>query len=157
MVMALLSLWILSVMPSVDSCKAVVHEANATMMDVATPFDEWGDIPFRDEKARLDNAAIYLQKDMPRYVIYLVIYAGSRACVGEARERGIRAKKHLMSRGVPARQVVWIDGGYRSEVSTTVWIWPPEEPPPVPSPEQTLKLSEVKLEKNCKIKFRGSR
>jgi len=140
------------------SCKATVDESNATVMvDVATPFDEWGDIPFRDEKARLDNAAIYMQKDVPQSVIYLLIYAGSRACPGEARERGIRAKKHLMSRGVPPGQVVWIDGGYRREISTTVWIWPPAVAPPVASPELTLKPSEVKIERNCKIKYRGGR
>src|SRR5687768_16873753 len=89
-------------------------------------FDEWGDIPFGDEKARLDNAAIHLYNRLPRNIIYLVIYAGQRACVGEAKARGIRAKKHLKSRGIPPAQVVWIDGGHQRKVITEVWIWPPE-------------------------------
>lgn len=89
-------------------------------VQIADPvkFDEWGDIRFSDEKARLDNAAINLQRSMPRNIIYLVVYAGQTSCVGEAKARGVRAKKHLVSRGIPTDQVVWIDGGYQSEVAT---------------------------------------
>ena len=119
-----------------------------------TKFDEWGDIPFRDEKARLDNAAIYHQKQMPRNIIYLVISAGQTACAGEAKARGIRAKKHLMSRRIPPEQVVWIDAGHQREVTTVVWVWPPEIGKPSVFPEFNLKPSEVRLEKNCRIKRR---
>lgn len=125
-------------------------------LQIADPvkFDEWGDIPFSDEKARLDNAAITLHNQLPRNIIYLVIYAGQRACVGEAKARGIRAKKHLMSRGIPPAQVVWIDGGYQQEVTYEVWIWPPELGKPFANPELNLKPSEVEFEKNCRIKYR---
>lgn len=116
-------------------------------------FDEWGDILFGDEKARLDNAAIYLH-NQPRNIIYLVIYAGQTACVGEAGARGMRAKKHLLSRGIPSAQIVWIDGGHQREVSTEVWIWPPEMDKPSANPGLNLKPSEVELEKNCRIKYR---
>jgi hypothetical protein len=120
-------------------------------------FDEWGDIPFSDEKARLDNVAINLKKLMPRNIIYLVIYAGQRACVGESKARGVRAKRHLVSRGIPPAQVVWIDGGHQREATTEVWMWPPGMDKPSPNPELNLKPSEVKFEKNCRIKYRAGR
>jgi hypothetical protein len=119
-------------------------------------FDEWGDILFSDEKARLDNAALQL-KQAPSNIIYLVVYAGQVACPGEAKARGLRAKKHLMSRRIPPAQVVWIDGGYQKEVTTEVWIWPPDVGKPSVFPEFNLKPAEVTLEKNCKIKRRPSR
>jgi hypothetical protein len=118
-------------------------------------FDEWFDIPFSDEKARLDNAAFQLQRD-PGYIIYLVIYAGQRACVGEAQARGIRAKNYLTRKhGIKSNQIVWIDGGYRMEVTVEVWIWPPDMIKPSVFPEFDLKPSEVKLNKRCRIKYRG--
>ena len=119
-------------------------------------FDEWGEILFSDEKARLDNAALTVRKQLPRNIIYLVIYAGQRACVGEAKARGVRAKKHLVARGIAPAQVVWIDGGYQRKLRTEVWIWPPEMGKPSVFPEFNLKPSEVRLEKNCKIKRRRS-
>ena len=134
----------------------VQEPSNPQLPRIGDPvkFDEWVDILFSDEKARLDNAALYLKKQMPRNVIYLVIYAGQTACAGEARARGIRAKKHLMSRRIPPAQVVWIDGGHQRDVRTEVWIWPPEIRLPSVFPEFNLKPSEVRLEKNCKIKRR---
>lgn len=116
----------------------------------AVKFDEWADIPFSDEKARLDNAALTVQKRMPRNIIYLVIYAGQRACIGEAKARGIRAKKHLVSRGIPPAQVVWIDGGHQRKLRTEVWIWPPEMGEPSVFPEYNLKPNEVRVERNAR-------
>ena len=128
--------------------------SNSQLTQIADPkFDEWGDIPFSEEKARLDNAAIQWQ-GQPRYIIYLVIYAGQRACIGEAKARGERAKNHLVKRHVLADHVVWVDGGWKKEVSTEVWMWPPRIRKPSVFPEFNLKRSEVKLEKNCKIKWR---
>lgn len=130
--------------------------ASAQDLRIADPvkFDEWADIAFSDEKARLDNAALTVQKQMPRNIIYLVIYAGQIACVGEAKARGIRAKKHLVSRGIAPAQVIWIDGGHQRKLRTEVWIWPPEIGEPSVFPEFNLKPSEVRLERNCKIKRR---
>lgn len=123
--------------------------------DVFT-FDEWHDLVFSDEKARLDNISI-AWKDHPRNIIYLIIYAGKRACVGEAKARGIRAKNYLMKRNVPASNIVWIDGGWKNEVTTDVWIVPPRVEKPSIFPEFNLKVSEVTFETGCKIKYRGGR
>jgi hypothetical protein len=126
-------------------------------LGIADPvkFDEWHDLVFSDEKARLDNISI-VWKDQSRNIIYLVIYAGKSACVGEAKARGRRAKNYLVKRNVPASHIVYIDGGWKNEVTTEVWIWPPNVGKPSIFPEFNLKAAEVKLEKGCKIKYRGS-
>ena len=56
------------------------------------PFDSYGDISWEDEKAHLDNFAIALQHD-PDSIGYIIVYAGRRACVGESKDRTLRAKE----------------------------------------------------------------
>lgn len=129
--------------------------SNSTFgIDGPRRFDEWHDLVFKYEKARLDNISI-VWREQSRNIIYLVIYAGKTACVGEAKARGIRAKNYLIKRKVRAGNIVWIDGGWRDEVTTEVWIWPPEVGEPLTFPE--LESSDVKFEKGCKIKYRGGR
>ncbi len=123
-------------------------------IDEPTKFDEWHDLLFSDEKARLDNISITWREES-RNIIYLVIYAGKRACVGEAKARGMRAKDYLIKRNVPASNIVWIDGGWKNDVTTEVWIWPSEVEKPLIFPRFNLKASEVRFEKGCKIKYRG--
>jgi len=101
-------------------------------------FDEWHDLLFSDEKARLDNISI-AWRDQSRNIIYLVIYAGKSACVGEAKARGVRAKNYLVKRNVPPSNVVYKDGGWKDEVTTEVWIWPPDVGKPSIFPEFNLK------------------
>jgi hypothetical protein len=117
------------------------QDPNKSSFQIADPvrFDEWHDLVFSDENARLDNISL-AWKDQSRNIIYLVVYAGRRTCFGEAKARAIRAKNYLMKRKVPARNVVWIDGGFRNEVTTEVWIWPPEGGKPSVFPESNLKL-----------------
>ncbi len=117
-------------------------------------FDEWGDIRFNDEKARLDKIAVQA-KEWSLSIIYLSIHAGRTACVGEAKARGVRAKNHLINRGISSNRIVWIDAGWAENVTVEVWIWPPEMGKPSPLPDLNLKPSEVKLQKNCRIKYRG--
>src|SRR6185295_5101468 len=57
-------------------------------------FDEYGDIKFNDEKARLDNYAIQLQND-PAAQGYILAYG---SCAGEAQARADRAKDYLVKR-----------------------------------------------------------
>jgi hypothetical protein len=119
-------------------------------------FDEWGDISFRDEKARLDNVALQWHKYQEANV-YLVVFAGRVACVDEAKRRGMRAKNYLVrKRAIKSEHIVFIDGGFRDAVTTGVWIWPPRWGPPSVFPEFNLKPTEVKLEQGCRIKRRAT-
>lgn len=103
--------------------------------------DEYGNIPFAHEKARLDNFAIELQSD-PTARGYIIGYGGRRARAGEARRRLARAMRYLSTvRHIPAGQVVTIDGGYREDLTVELWIMPRSMTPPQPSP--TVDPSEV--------------
>ena len=114
------------------------------------PFDSYGAISWEDEKAHLDNFAIALQHD-PDSVGYIIVYAGRRACVGEAKDRALRAKKYVMeTRGIQESRIKWIDGGYREGM--TVILQPAPRGAPELTASPTLSWSEVQIIKNCKRK-----
>jgi hypothetical protein len=120
-------------------------------------FDVYGKIIWSDEKARLDNAAFSLGREPADFVIYLVAYAGRRACIGEAQARALRAKNYLVGKhSIPSGRVVSIAGGYRDEQMVEVWVLPRGLGAPYPAP--TVEKSEVTL-RDCKpkSKVRGKR
>jgi hypothetical protein len=103
--------------------------------------DEYGNIKFNDEKARLDNFAIELQND-PTAQGYLVCYGGRRGRTGEGQRRCDRAKNYLVStRGIDAARVVTVDGGFREDLTVELWIVPSGATPPAATP--TVDPSEV--------------
>ena len=117
-------------------------------------YDEWGDISFDDEKVHLDKIARQA-KEWPLSIVYLVIHAGQTACVGEARARGARAKEYLMKGGISTERIVPVDAGWRKDLIVEVWILPPELKRTSAPSSLDLKRSRVKLQKNCKIQYRG--
>lgn len=113
-------------------------------------FDSYGNISWQDEKAHLDNFAIALQQDQ-NLIGYIIVYAGRRACVGEAKDRARRAEKYLVEiRGVQENRIKWIDGGFREEVTVILQPVPSGAPGLMASP--TLKPTDVRIIKNCKPK-----
>ena len=105
--------------------------------------DEYGDIPFEDEKARLDNFAIEVQNN-PTWKGQITCYGGRVGREGEARRRCSRAKGYLSGyRHIPAEQIVTVDGGYREELTVVLWVVPPGAAQPQPSP--TVDASEVRF------------
>jgi hypothetical protein len=97
-------------------------------------FDEYGDIPLSDEKARLDNFAIHLQ-EQDDALGYIMVYAGQKALIGEASTRADRAKSYLVNvRKLPSEKVVAIDGGYRESFTIQLFIAPKDAAPPIPMP-----------------------
>ena len=106
-------------------------------------FDEYGDIAFKDEKARLDNIAIELKTE-PDTQLYIIGYAGRKARAGEAQTRANRAKHYLDSeRRLDAGRVITIDGGHREELTLEFYIAPAGVQPPISSP--TVDPSEVEI------------
>ena len=84
-------------------------------------FDEYGNINFNDEKARLDNYAIQLQND-PTSTATIIVYG---SCAGEAQQRGDRAKDYLVNtRGIEAGRITVVDGGCRADLTVQLWIVP---------------------------------
>ncbi len=106
------------------------------------PFDQFPSIAFDDTKARLDNLAVELQ-NTPDATAYIIIYAGRTSRAGQADMLGRRTIDYLTTaRGVDARRIVIINGGYRDTDFIEIWICPPGAKPPQPSP--TLQEGDVR-------------
>jgi hypothetical protein len=120
-----------------QSCTSGVGHVNP-----ARKFDEYGNIKRNDEKARLDNFANELQAN-PGSQGYIIGYGGRYSRPGEGQARADRAKDYLVnSRGIDAGRLVTVDGGYKEEPTTELWIVPSGATPPTASP--TVDASEVK-------------
>lgn len=120
-------------------------------LEPTSPFDEYGDICFEDEKARLDNFAIALQQN-PDWLGYVVVYAGSQSCAGEAWYRANRAKKWVVKRGVAANRIILRDAGFQDDVITRLQPWPKDQPP-YEVLLGRLARSEVKIFRHCRNKI----
>lgn len=140
-----------------DSCpdSASCTTAVPTREGYHDKVDEYGDIKFEDEQARLDNFAIELQ-NWPEGKGYIIAYGGRRSHPGEARKRAERAKRYITTvRNIPVRQVVVIDGGYREELTVELRLRSQNAPPPQPMP--TVDPNEVRIIKATKTKGRRRR
>ena len=109
------------------ACFLPVSTNNARTTPVITPFDEYGNICWEDEQARLDNFAIQIQND-PTLVGYIVVYAGRISCVDESKYRGNRARNHVLKCGVDPKRVIFKDGGYRPDIQTVLHLQPNDKP-----------------------------
>ena len=115
--------------------------------DPSRQFDEYGRIPWAEERARLDNAAIQFQQDPSDFVLYLIAYGARDGCAGEAQARYARAKRYLVGkRHLAANRIVPIDGGYRAGLVLQIWMWPRAFG--APHSEPTVDRSNLRL-KNC--------
>jgi hypothetical protein len=100
----------------------------------ASKFDEYGDIRFNDEKARLDNYAIQLQ-NTPSTLGYVIVYG---TYIGQARPRAKRIRDYLVNtRGLDRGRLVSLDGTCRKDFSVELWVVPGAADPPTNS-EATL-------------------
>lgn len=98
------------------------------------PFDQFQSVAFDDDKARFDNLAIELQS-APDAQAYIIIYAGRTSRAGQAEMLGKRTMDYLVNqRGVDARRIIIINGGYRDTDFIEITICPPGAKPPQPTP-----------------------
>ena len=133
---------------TITFCLLVFTQALA---DDARKFDEYGNLAFSDEIARLDNLAIQLQRE-PDMIAWYVVYSGRKTCLGETRLRALRAKKYLIEkRGIKADRIIWMDGGYREELGVDLWVWQRSLGAPTTYPR--VDKSEVQIIKNCRPKY----
>jgi hypothetical protein len=106
-------------------------------------FDEYGDIPFGDERARLDNFAIQLQGQQDS-MAYIIAYAARRARIGDSAARAQRAKTYLAKeRGIDVRRIITMDGGHREELEIELFIQKRGLPGPSASP--TIEPKDVQI------------
>jgi len=100
-----------------------------------TRFDEYGNIRFNDEKARLDNYAIQLQNQTGSQG-YIVAYG---TCEGQGQTRADRAKNYLVNtRGIEAGRITTLDGGCRADLAVELWIVPTGATAPAASTDNAV-------------------
>ncbi len=116
--------------PASASCTSSIAGENPK----SVKFDEYGNVNFNDEKARLDNYAIQLQ-NAPGTQGYIIAYGGRRGRTGEAQARADRAKNYLVNtRGIDAGRISTVDGGFREDLAVELWLVPQGATPPTASP-----------------------
>ena len=115
------------------SCSASASSTTSVRRPPEPPvkFDEYGNIRFNDEKARLDNYAIALQ-NAPGSTGTIIVYGG---CEGEAQQRGDRAKDYLVNtRGIEAGRITVVDGGCKEQLTVQLWTVPQGSSQPTQDP-----------------------
>lgn len=118
------------------SCSGSNSCTTSVVPEAAQPrkVDEYGNIRFNDEKARLDNFAIALQNE-PGSSGTIIAYGGRRGRSTDAQQRADRARDYLVNeRGIDASRIQTIDGGLREELTVELWIVPTGATPPTASP-----------------------
>ena len=141
---------VVCILPRCDDVAGSGFAQTQPGMQFANRFDEFGNINCEDEMARLDNFAAHLQST-PGSQGYMIVYGGRRGKRDEARARAARMKFYLARiRGLPAERVITIDGGYREEQTTELWLQPPGERAPIPTP--TVKAKDVRLRGRVRVR-----
>lgn len=101
-----------------------------SIIQQARLFDKFYDIPFDDEKARLDNFAIALQQD-PSAVGYIIVFGRLKGRPGEAKRRADRDKGYLVEeRGISYNRIVSLDHCFSKKITIELWLVPNGAPPP---------------------------
>jgi hypothetical protein len=74
-------------------------------------------------------------QNSPDTTAYVIVYAGRNSRTGQADLLAKRAMDYLTTqRGVDARRLIFINGGYRDEDFIEIWLCPPGAKPPQPTP-----------------------
>lgn len=111
------------------------------------PFDEFGDIEFEDEAARLDNFAIQLE-NFPESSGLVRMWAGQVTFDQEATERLARVKAHLVDvRGVDSSRIAILDCGFTRDLTIQLYVVPLGAAFPVCDDSRDVPSYEVKFTK----------
>ncbi|PYS66898.1 MAG: hypothetical protein DMF69_24685, partial [Acidobacteria bacterium] len=111
------------------------------------PFDSFGNIPFEDVMARLDNFVIQLfnlKAVDSRWQGYIIVYAGRRSYRGEAKFKSDCAKNYLVRiRKIEPSSVIAADGGFRDEMLVELFLGRTDYYPPTLNPTVSLKNVQI--------------
>jgi hypothetical protein len=113
---------------------AQVESRSAQTAPEAAPvkFDEYGDLPTDDAAAHLDLFADKLFKQ-PKLKGQIIGYSDPGIQRGGYLRRIYGIGKYLTyARGIDADRITVVDGGYRGELSTELWLIPEGANPPIP-------------------------
>lgn len=116
-------------------------------------FDDYGEIRWEWEKARLDNFAIQLT-NYPTSVGAILVFDRTGGCPGEAVARAKRAKRYVVEhRGVPWNRVFWRKEGYASGISTMLLMVPQGASLPYPFYESSGEQVDGPATRVCRAKL----
>ena len=121
------------------TCRQTAQASTDILKPVVPPvgprkFDEFPNLAFDDQKARLDNLAIQMQNE-PNAQGYIIVYAGRTSRAGTAERLGGRAHDYLVQqRGIDPSRIVVVNGGYRDDDYFELWIVPQGAQPPTATP-----------------------
>lgn len=112
------------------------------------PFDQFGKLSIEGERARLDKLAQTVLNDKSESLVYIVVYAGRTACIGEGEWRANRAKAYLRDQyKFSENRIVAVDGGSRENQITEIFVVPSSSCGPTPAP--TIKTSAAQIAGLC--------
>lgn len=98
--------------------------AQETSKQAAVKFDEFGDIPLTDIKARLDNFAIELQNNSSVHG-FIIVYRARRDLPGLNNRLARLMKGYLVNlRGISADRIATVDGGIAECFTQQFWVVP---------------------------------
>lgn len=121
--------------PACTRSASCTTSVKTVVLNNPSRFDEYGDIRFNDEKARLDNYAIQLQNATGSQG-YIIAYG---SCEGQGQTRADRAKDYLVNtRGIEASRITTIDGGCRSDLAVELWVVPTGATAPAASTDNAI-------------------
>lgn len=105
------------------------------------------------EMALLDNYAIELH-NAPETTAYVIAYGGRRGIArSEMRERRARIKRYLVeNRGIDAKRVVVVNGGFRESLAIELWLTSQGEEAPEATPTvspKSVKYKKARYSFNC--------
>jgi hypothetical protein len=119
--------------PTSDDLKLRCDQSQSTS-HLQPAFDEYGQITFNNEKARLDNYAAQLNY-LSDSVGYIVVYPTSERSLSKSLRRARRARSYLVRvRGVKPSHISVIEGGCREAFTIELYILPRTAPAPRPEP-----------------------
>lgn len=114
-----------------------VSEGNSaeTIQTQTSKVDEFGRLGDCALGARMDHFAILLQ-DKSDAAGYIIAYKSANILPSriESKYHLHRARNYLVNtRGIDAQRITVVDGGFRKEETTELWLVPPGAAPPAPS------------------------
>jgi hypothetical protein len=104
------------------SCTTSIRAASGS--SGCNKFDEYGNIRFDDQQARLDNFVITLQTD-PAATGYIIVHA----IKNDRQNRSNQINNYLKRRRFDTRRIKIINGPTRSSLTVELWICPPGAQP----------------------------
>ena len=132
--------------PGCAHAASITAHVRPPALTCGLPLDQYGDIKFEDEKARLDNFAIQLSNE-PSSTGYILMSAGQVTFENEAAEHLARAKSYLVDvREIDRNRIVTVDCGYSQDLTIKFYVAPVGATPP-PCSNFEVPFSKVRFTK----------